>query len=544
MIDAFDGALARPLTAPARRAERLAAFLRQGREHERAGRLTEALEVYGAVATAADETRDGKVLAESLRRAAGIRRRRNEPSEALALYQRSYDVARSIDDAALAAEALNGIAVLNVHRGDWESAREYLQRAIDAGAENEDLRGRIEQNFGVMANIEGDITAAIAHYQRSLSSFRAAQNDAGCAIAYHNLGMVSADRQLWDDAERYFRASLEIAESTGDVNIRGHVLLNRTEVDLARGRYEDARRHAEQALQIFDEMGARDKKALAYKFLGMLYRETGRPMLAEARLRTAVDLAAEVDATLSQAEACRELALLYQGQGRNQDALRLLNSSHRLFGRLNARRDLVDVGTKVAHLESVYLAIVRDWGRSIESTDSYTFGHSERVASYADALATALGLDDADVTTIRIGAYLHDLGKVRVPHEILNKPGKLTAEEFGIMKLHPEYGLEMLASVEFPWDIKPIIRSHHEKLNGTGYPDRLRGDEIPLTAQVICIVDVYDALTSTRSYRAAMNHAAAVAEMRNCADWWRPDVMAGFFDALRTRGSEAGVATP
>lgn len=354
--------------------------------------------------------------------------------------------------------------------------------------------------------------------------------------------MVSADRQLWDDAERYFSASLEIAESTGDVNIRGHVLLNRTEVDLARGRYEDARRHAEQALQIFDEMGARDKKALAYKFLGMLYRETGRPMLAEARLRTAVDLAAEVDATLSQAEASRELALLYQGQGRNQDALRMLNSSHRLFGRLNARRDLVDVGTKMAHLESVYLAIVRDWGRSIESTDSYTFGHSERVASYAATLARGLGLDDADVTTVRIGAYLHDLGKVRIPHEILNKPGKLTAEEFGIMKLHPEYGLEMLTSVEFPWDIKPIIRSHHEKLNGTGYPDRLRGDEIPLTAQVICIVDVYDAITTTRSYRSAMNHAAALTEIRSCPDWWRPEVMATFLETIR--GSERGIAVP
>jgi putative nucleotidyltransferase with HDIG domain len=532
VIDSLDGAVGRALAGPAHRAERLAAFLRQGRDHERAGRLVDALDAYGAVANAADEALDGKTLAEALRRAAGIRRRRNEPAEALALYQRSHDVARATGDAVLAAEALNGIAVLNVHRGDWETARVYLQRALDTGAENEDLRGRIEQNFGVMANIEGDIGAAIAHYQRSLRSFRAAKNDSGCAIAYHNLAMVTADRQMWDEAEGYFRASLEIAESTGDVAIRGHVLVNRTEIDLARGRYEDARRNAEQALKIFDDLGARDLKALAYRYLGMLYRETGRPMLAEARLKTAIELATEVGASLFQAESSRELAILYQGQGRNQDALRLLNSSHRLFGRLNARRDLVDVGTKVAHLENVYLAIVRDWGRSIESTDSYTFGHSERVASYAATLARTLGLDDADVTTIRIGAYLHDLGKVRIPHEILNKPGKLTAEEFAIMKLHPEYGLEMLASVEFPWDIKPIIRSHHEKLNGNGYPDRLRGDEIPLTAQVICMVDVYDALTTTRSYRAAMDHTAALTEIRTCTDWWRPEVLTGFHEAM------------
>jgi putative nucleotidyltransferase with HDIG domain len=518
--------------SPARRADSLAAFMRQGREHERAGRPRDALAAYEVISTEADERQDGKMLAEALRRAAGIRRRRHERNESLALYQRSYEVAFAIQEQVLAADALNGIALVYFQNGEWESAREYLRRALELGSDSEELRGLIEQNLGVMANIEGNIPDAIAHYQRALHSFREARNDSLCAAAYHNLGMASADRQMWDEAERYLRSSLEIADSTGDINVRGHVLLNHTEIDLARGRYEDARRHAEQALQIFDQVGALDHKASAYKFLGMLYRETGRPTLAEARLKTALDLATEAGAPLMQAEASRELALLYQTHGRNQDYLRLLNAAHRLFGRLNARRDLVDVGTKVAHLESVYLSIVREWGRSIESTDTYTFGHSERVASYAAIVAQTLGLDDAEVTTVRIGAYLHDLGKVRIPHEILNKPGKLTNEEFDIMKLHPEYGLEMLASVEFPWDIKPIIRSHHEKQNGKGYPDRLRGDEVPLTAQLIGVVDVFDALTTTRSYRAAMDHATALAEMRTCVDWWRPEVLEGFLASV------------
>jgi putative two-component system response regulator len=90
-----------------------------------------------------------------------------------------------------------------------------------------------------------------------------------------------------------------------------------------------------------------------------------------------------------------------------------------------------------------------------------------------------------------------------------------------------------LASVEFPWQVKPIIRSHHEKLDGSGYPDRLRGDEVPLTAQIIGIVDVYDALTTTRSYRAAMSPVEAVAEIQRCAHWWRPEVVAAFL-ASRT----------
>src|SRR5439155_13529584 len=119
--------------------------------------------------------------------------------------------------------------------------------------------------------------------------------------------------------------------------------------------------------------------------------------------------------------------------------------------------DLVDVGGKVAQLEEPYLAVVRDWGQSIESSDSYTFGHCERVAGYGLAVAGALGFDDQERTTVRLGAYLHDVGKVRVPHEILNKPGRLTREEFEVAKMHPMWGVELLATVEFPWYIKPTI---------------------------------------------------------------------------------------
>ena len=111
-----------------------------------------------------------------------------------------------------------------------------------------------------------------------------------------------------------------------------------------------------------------------------------------------------------------------------------------------------------------FLAVVRDWGQSIESADAYTHGHCERVASYAVSLARGLGLDEAAQTTIRLGAYLHDLGKVKVPHEILNKPGPLTQDEFAIIKKHPEWGVELVSGIELPWDVEPIILCHHEKV--------------------------------------------------------------------------------
>ncbi len=500
--------------------------------------MAEAVECYGAAIEAAERDGERGVLAEALRRLGVVHHHRNEPELARDLCERSYRMASDMGDMVLAAEALNALAGFDFEGGAIAAAREKFYRALELGNASAELRGRTEQNLGIVANIQGALAEALAHYQQSLLAFQSAGDDRGCAIAYHNLGMVSSDRELWDDADHYFRRSFEIAEAIGDIHLQGLGLLNHAEVHLARQRYDQARQNAEAALGIFDQLGSKLDKADAYKVIGSAYRETGRPALAESRLRSAIDLAVGTGSILSEAEASRELALLYQAMGRNQEALRLLNAAHRLFSRLDARVDLVDVSTKVLRLEETYFAVVRDWGQSIESSDSYTFGHCERVASYAVALARELGLDEEQQTTIRIGAYLHDLGKVRVPHEILNKPTALTPEEFRVIQMHPMWGLELLATVEFPWDIKPIIRWHHEKYDGSGYPDRLVGDEIPVSAQVICIVDVYDALTTTRSYRAAMSHAEALLKMQESRSWWRPDVYQAFIRSLN-RISEA-----
>jgi putative nucleotidyltransferase with HDIG domain len=346
-----------------------------------------------------------------------------------------------------------------------------------------------------------------------------------------NLGIAHTDLGQYDRADEYFSKSFEIAERASDAHLQGLCLVNHAEAHFMRGRYDEARRNAESALAIFDQIDSRTDKSEAYKTIGMVYRETGRPALAESRLRTAIELAVSAGSVLNEAEAARELALLMQAMGRNQDALTLLSQAHRLFGRLDARVDLIYVGGKVSELETTYFDVVREWGQSIESADSYTYGHCERVAQRALAVARSLKLDDTTQTTIRLGAYLHDLGKVRVPHEILNKPGPLTREEFEIVQMHPIWGLELLASVEFPWDLKPIIRWHHERYDGTGYPDRLSGDEIPVAAQIVGIVDVYDAITTARSYRPAMSHDAAMAEIERCRGWWSEAVYEAFLNS-------------
>ncbi len=515
-------------------------LLHEARASERAGCIPEAIERYEAAIAGAERTGERAILAEALRRLAVVRHQCNESQLARELCQRSEAVATECDNAVLAAEALNTHGAIDVQTGLLDEARRHFLQALERGGSSRELHARVEQNLGVVANIQGELDEARNRYGRSLEAYQDANDEHGCAIAYHNLGMLSADQGLLDEADQHFQKSLAIAQRSGDVHLQGLCLVNHAEVHVARQRYEEAQRNAEAALAIFDQLGAKAVKAEAYRVIGMVYRETGRPGLAESRLRSAIDLASGAEAVLSQAEASRELAILYQAMGRNQEALGFLNSAHRLFRRLDARKDLVHVGGKVAELETTYRAVVREWGQSLESSDSYTFGHCERVAQHAVAMAQQLGLDEQQQTTIQLGAYLHDVGKVRVPHEILNKPGPLTREEFEVIQMHPIWGIELLASVEFPWDLKPIIRWHHEKYDGSGYPDRLKGDEIPLAAQIVGIVDVYDALTTTRSYRPALAPADALKEITRCRAGWSEPVFAAFQRSLAERVAETG----
>ena len=300
-------------------------------QQERAGAFVDAIAQYEAAIAAAERSNDLAQLAEALRRLAVLRHHRDDTAQARGLCRRSYEVARALGDDLLAAEALNTLGGVEM-TSDWlEDARKDFLQALELGGAYGSLRAKVEQNLGILANIQGDLDEAASRYARALVACRSGGDERGCARAYHNLGMVSADRERYDEAERYFQSSLEISERTGDVYLKGLTLGEVAEAHLERQRFEDARRTAEQALAIFDQLGAGSEKASVYRVIGSVYRETGRPALAEARLDAALEAAVAAGSLLSEAEASRELALLYQAMGRNREAFSLLTAAHRLF---------------------------------------------------------------------------------------------------------------------------------------------------------------------------------------------------------------------
>jgi putative nucleotidyltransferase with HDIG domain len=176
-----------------------------------------------------------------------------------------------------------------------------------------------------------------------------------------------------------------------------------------------------------------------------------------------------------------------------------------------------DAEKHVATVDRLYLSTIGALSTAIEAKDGITSSHLHRVQQYAMALAKALGsLDEATLKAIQAAALLHDTGKLAVPERILNKPGKLTPAEFEAIKLHVDVGADILSSIDFPYPVVPIVRAHHENWDGSGYPNGLKGVDIPIGARILSVVDCYDALTSDRPYRDAVSDEDALAIIRSC----------------------------
>ena len=182
--------------------------------------------------------------------------------------------------------------------------------------------------------------------------------------------------------------------------------------------------------------------------------------------------------------------------------------SYRIYlGRLEAQKKHAE------EIAALHLRTIEALSLAIEAKDHTTHDHLRRVQLYAVEIAKELGLDEAEMNAIRAASMLHDIGKLAVPENILSKPGRLTPEEFEKMKIHPLVGAEILDRVQFPYPVVPIVRSHHEKWDGTGYPEGLKGEAIPVGARILSAVDCFDALASERPYRRAMSPEEAMANL-------------------------------
>ena len=184
-------------------------------------------------------------------------------------------------------------------------------------------------------------------------------------------------------------------------------------------------------------------------------------------------------------------------------------------------------------LEQAYLDMIQTLRYTVEAKDSYTRGHSDRVSEYSVLIGEKLGLSEEQIKTLRIGGLFHDIGKIGIPDSILLKPAKLTDDEYSQIKNHPSIGAHILGNATIFKEIIPIVKHHHEKYDGNGYPSRLKGEEIPYMARIAAVADTFDAMTSRRSYRGPIDIEHVKEEIKRCeGTQFDPQIAEVFLDIL------------
>jgi putative nucleotidyltransferase with HDIG domain len=478
------------------------AALEEAQRLERAGQRAAARRIYEFALFEA-EHRDPTTASTILRRIGRTYLDDQQHETALDCLAAALAVSECNDDVGGIAHALNWIAAIHSTRGDLDEAKQIFGKAREFAQQVGDnsLTAMISQNLGAMASTRGNLEEALEHHTMSLATYRAAGMREYVGPVLNNMGLTLTQLDRLDEAQQAYDEALAHCAAINDTPNHLLALINSTSLWIAKGDINRAEHLCKTVVAEATAFGDQRSLAEAYKHMGVIARMRGDLAEGERQLAVAYDDAIRREDLLLAAETAREQALLYETMDKSRDVLKALSQSHRLFTKLRAQRDLADLQRRTGRLERQFYDVVTRWAQTIEEKDLYTLGHCERVADYACALARDVGFDDITMFWFRIGALLHDVGKIVVPLEVLNKPGRFTPEEREIMERHAPAGAELLADIDFPWDILPMVRGHHEKWDGTGYPDKLAGENIDITARITCIADVFDALTTDRPYR-------------------------------------------
>ncbi|MGH7445548.1 MAG: HD-GYP domain-containing protein [Longimicrobiales bacterium] len=321
-------------------------------------------------------------------------------------------------------------------------------------------------------------------------------------------GRVAERTGDWRAAERVYRAARAQAQRAGDQQTTAEVEQNLGVIASIRGDIPSALMSYTAALFRYRLLNDRGAATRALARMGIAHVDLDEPDAADACFEQARQLARHTGDVLLQADLEHELARTYLDRDDSRSAIVHLNRAHALCLEIEPRTDTVNA--LLARIDAVYLCAVEQWaGEVLRASDPYTLGHCTRVAACTERLARAVGIAGRELHWLRIGAFLHDIGKSVIPRAVLEKPAALDDEERRLVRQHTVRGAEIVMELALPFDVIPMVRYHHERWDGRGYPAALAGSDIPFHARILAVADVYDALTTARTYSAPCDAACA-----------------------------------
>jgi putative nucleotidyltransferase with HDIG domain len=314
------------------------------------------------------------------------------------------------------------------------------------------------------------------------------------ALAHAGLGEHDAALACFDHARG-------LVQQRNDERLLAQVELQCAAMHVRNREFDRARRVCDAAHRIYVALDDRAGLTACDRLYGQVYRENGRYDLAALHLDLAARTAERESDALLAAGIEHDHATLHLERGDARGAIARLNRAHALCVAVAPYGEQAGVDILLQRIDASYVRVLEQWASDLLGPrDAYTLDHCRRVAEHAVRLGRALGLRDRALTWLHIGAFLHDIGKAVVPCSILEKPAALDGEERRLMERHALIGAQIVAALELPFDLAPVVRHHHERWDGSGYPDGLAAEAIPLHARIVAVADVHDAITSTRIY--------------------------------------------
>ncbi len=461
-------------------------YLSRGEYEKALDYSLKALAIYG-------DTDDKNGVSSTLNTIGIIYGKRKDHDNALKNYFRSLAISEEIGDKKGIAKTNNNLGNIYQDLNEYDKALEFAERSLQSFTELNDDLGIASScnNIGIILDFKGDHDIAKEHFQRAYEIFKRIEYKTGLAASCNNLGGLLTVQRKFKQARLYLDQALKIAKETDAKyrEIRAYENLSNLckEMDDFRGALDYYRKYSDLSRKVFSEESSRNMIQLQIKF------ETEKKKKeAEIYKLKNIELQNEIAERIHIEEELRK----------HQDQLEEL---------INERT--IELKSSYNKLERGFQGTIVLISKITELRDPYTSGHQIRVAKLASAIAREMKLPEEKIEAIHIASLVHDIGKINVPQEILSKPGILTDLEMKMIQIHPQTGYNILSEINFPWSIAEIVREHHEHVNGSGYPQGLKADEIAIEARIICVADVIEAMSSHRPYRAVLGLKEAVEEI-------------------------------
>jgi len=470
------------------------------------GKLDEAIEEYQKISTFCRDESHLPLKAETFMQIGQLMAKQGDHDRALGYLQRAIGIHRRLGDQLGLTKALRNLGVVYVELGEFEEAETQFDEAIHVAREIDDqlVYADLINNLGAIKNMKGNWREALELYHESLGIYESNQEIRKSAYTRNNIAITLSERGHGDEAFEYFESAYAIATEIKDASLGLIVDINLADLSLKKLDVVRAQEHCDKALHYLRSKNLTNGHLVeVMKLAGKIAAIDERYDEGLSHLSSALEISKDISAKYLEAEVMFERGILYRAMEKHLEALSDLEASYHIYRDLKADGRREQVEDSIQSIEQLYLEIFESMAARVDQKDKYTKGHSDRVAALALLLGRELGLRDTALKTIVAAGLLHDIGKLEIDDKVLKKAGHLTDKEFHAIQRHPECGVNILRGKWFPWDIKPLILGHHERVDGTGYPHGLKGEDIPLGARIICVVDVFDAVTSDRVYRSA-----------------------------------------